>query len=313
MRPSDADPLAAPPPRPSALEERLAFPHFRLFSPRLPRVEQPAPPPVLRPYEVVALPAYDGRPGTLEGTWFPARTEAARGAVLLLPPWIQWGRSYFHRRERIPALRRAGYHVLTLDFPGFAGSASPKGFFDLDVTAGLDELARRAPGLPLHVWGVSAGGHWAHQAIARDPRVRAAFFEDVSPHLLEWGWREVPMARPGYALLRLLYPRTYRFLDIRRHAPALAGRPVAYVSGELDRGVPPADTRELARLAGAEARIVAGAGHLEAIKVANREVISLALATFAAGDEASPAEPPAAAARDEPRVHSQGERRGDAR
>ncbi len=280
---SEADGLPAPPPRPSALEERFAFPHFRLFSPRLPRVDQPPPPPVLRPYEIVRVPANTGRPGTLEGTWFSAHPETPRGAVLLVPPWLQWGRSYFHRRGRIPALRRAGYHVLSLDFPGFAGSAVARGFFDRDVAAGIDEIERRAPGLPLHVWGVSAGGHWAHQAIARDPRVRAAFFEDVSPHLLEWGWREAPLARPGYLLLRLLYPRSYRFLDIRRHAPALQGRPVAYVSGELDRGVRPEDTRALARLAGGEARIIPGAGHLEAIKVANREVISLALATFAAG------------------------------
>ncbi len=284
MHRSEAEPPAAPPPRPSALEERFSFPHFRLFSPRVPRIEQPSPPPALRPYEVVGVPRPDGRRGTLEGTWFPSRTEAVRGAVLLLPPWLQWGRSYFHRRGRIAALRQAGYHVLTLDFPGFAGSAAAGAFFDLDVTAGLDELARRVPGLPLYVWGVSAGGHWAHQAIARDPRARAAFFEDVSPHLLEWGWREVPIARPGYFLLRMIYPRTYRFLDIRRHAPALRGRPVAYVSGELDRGVPPGDTRDLAHLAGAQARIVPGAGHLEAIKVANHEVISLALETFAAAE-----------------------------
>ena len=242
---TEADRYSAPPPRPSALEERLAFPHFRLFSPRIPRTEPPGPPPALRPFEIVRVPRLGGRPGTLEATWFPTAADSPRGAVLLLPPWLQWGRSYFHRRGRIPALRRAGYHVLSLDFPGFADSARPAGFFDLEVSAGLEDLARRAPGLPLHLWGVSAGGHWAHQALAREPRVRAAFFEDVSPHLLEWGWRQAPAARPGYLLLRLLYPRSYRFLDVRNHAPALRGRPAVYVSGELDRGVPPGDRKSV--------------------------------------------------------------------
>lgn len=275
------------PDRPSPLYERLSFLWFRRFGPRLPRIRQPAPPRSLAPYEIVRIPR-PGRRGRLAGTWFPADGEP-RGAVLLLPPWVKWGRSYFHRRGRLPALRAAGYHALTLDFPGFDGSGPVDGFFDRDVVDALRFLGEWAPGLPRHVWGVSAGGYWAHMALTRDGEgalgeLGGAMFEEVSPHLIEWGGRMMPAARPLHLVFRTLFSRSDRFLDLRRHAPALGARRVAYVSGDEDPGVPPADTHELAELAGATARIIPDADHLEAIKVAPDEVIGLALETFAAAE-----------------------------
>lgn len=279
-----------PPERPSPTYERVSFCWFRTFGPRLPRVQQPEPGSALEPFETVTVPRPD-RQGRLRGTWFPAEAPA-RGAVLLLPPWLQWGRSYFHRRGRIPALRAHGYHALTLDFPGFGGSGPVSGFFDRDVVDGLRFLAREVPGLPRHVWGVSAGGYWAHLALTwsdehfvpEDGRgrggVQGAMFEDVSPHLIEWGGRMMPAARPLHLIFRTLFSRSNRYLDLRRHAPALRADRVSYVSGELDPGVPPDDTRELGGLAGGTVRIVPGAGHLEAIKQARDQVLDLALRTF---------------------------------
>src|SRR5262249_57142801 len=100
--------------------------------------------------------------------------------------------------------------------------------------------------LPLHVWGVSSGGFWAHLVLSATNGVAGAMFEDVSPHLLEWSWRVVPGWRPGYLFLRCAFPRVYRFLDLRRHAPALRVAAPAYLSGSADPGVRPADTRALA-------------------------------------------------------------------
>lgn len=279
-------PSALPPPRPRGLYEQLAWRWFHTFAPRLRRVEQPPPPPRLEPWETVAIPRR-GRRGTLAGTWYPlAGGAAARGAVLLLPPWLEWGRSYFHRRRRVEHLRAGGYPVLTADFPGFGGSSRPQGFFDRDVADALAELAARAPGVPLHLWGVSAGGYWSHPALTDpalpDPlrrRLGGAFYEDVSPHLLEWAARHAPRGWPLYRLFRLLFPAAERYLDLRRHAPAL-DLPVVYVSGEEDRGVRPEETRALAAAAGGEAMIVPGAGHLEAIKRATRQVIETALRLF---------------------------------
>jgi len=271
------------PERPSPLYERLSFTWFRTFAPRLPRVAQPDPPTALEPYESVRI-ERPGRRGHLAGTWFPA-PGAPRGAVLLLPPWVQWGRSYFHRRGRLQALRSAGYHALTIDFPGRGGSGPTVGFFDRDVEDALAFLVARAPELPHHLWGVSAGGYWSHMALSRRDGVAGAMFEDVSPHLIEWGGRIMPASRPAHLLFRTLFPHTYRYFDVRRHAPHLRVARAAYVSGEQDEGVPPDDTRELASLADGICRIVADAGHLDAIKRSPDVVIGLALEVFAEAEQ----------------------------
>lgn len=268
-----------PPERPG--NERVAFPLFRRMAPRLRQVEQPDPPPELSPWETVGI-ERPGRGGRLSGTWYPAPGRP-RGAVLLLPPWIEWGRAYFHRRGRVEALRAAGYHSLAIDFPGFGGSGPVAGFYDRDAEDALRHLEQRALGLPLHAWCVSSGGYWLHPVLARRPPgrgVAGAFFEEVSPSLLEWSWNVNPWIRPGVLLFRALFPATARFLDLRRHAPWLSARRVAYLSGGDDTGVRPEDTRELARRAGGQAHVVADAQHLEAIKIATAEVIRLALETF---------------------------------
>lgn len=297
-----------PPARPSWREERWSLRLFLALSPRLPRIEQPAPPRRLEPWQAVRVERgrrAGGVPaGDLAATWYPAAGDA-RGAVLLLPPWLRWGRSYFHRRRRLESLRAAGYHALALDFPGFGASGRPHGFFDREVVHALGHLGRRVPDLPLFLWGVSAGGYWSHPALAHGPlagtaaegRVRGAFFEDVAPHLIRWASRTSPWARPFHVLFRLLFPAAWRFLDLRHHAPVLAPPSVAYLSGADDPGVRPADTRDLARRAGAPATVVPAAGHLEAIKRDTRGVIALALRTFDRGARRTgprPLPPPAA-------------------
>lgn len=267
------------PPRPSKLQERLASRLFLALSPRLPKVRQPEPPESLSPFEIVEVPR-PGQRGPLAAVWYPAEG-AARGAVLLLHPWLVWGKAYFHLRGRIGALRAAGYHALAPDFGGFGNGERPSGFFDRDVEAGLELLRQKAGNLPLHVWGVSAGGYWAHFVLSRSSDVAGAMFEDVSPHLFEWSWRMAPWGRPAYLFFRHALARSYRFLDARAHAGAMDLAAAAYVSGDRDPGVSPQDTQSLAASAGGRWRIVPGAGHLESIKVANEEVLKLALDTFA--------------------------------
>ncbi|HSS48498.1 MAG TPA: hypothetical protein VLX28_06100 [Thermoanaerobaculia bacterium] len=266
------------PPRPGPRLERIAMAYFLALSPRLAKVSQPEPPARLAPFENFMVPRCHGS-GTLAATWYPAAGRA-RGAVLLLHPWQIWGRAYFNLRGRIQALRAAGYHAMTVDFGGFGASGPPQVFFDRDVEAALCDLSRRAAGLPIHVWGVSAGGYWAHPVLSRTRGVTGAFFEDVSHNLFEWSWRMAPLGRPGYMFYRAVLPSAHRFLDIRRHAGSMSLGAVTYVSGERDKGVRPQDTRSLAELAGGRSHIVAGAEHLGAIKIAGDEVIGLALDTF---------------------------------
>lgn len=259
--------------RPARWQEKIASRLFQLLAPRLSRIAQPDPPEELLPWESLTVLRPSGR-GVLDGTWYPADGNA-HGAVLLLPPWLEWGRSYFHRRGRIEALRGAGYHAMTLDLPR-AGD----GFFDRDLEAGLAELRRRVPDLPLHVWGVSSGGYWIHPVLARTDLVTGAFFEDVSPHLIEWSRHMAPWGLPAYLFFQHALRSSYRYLDMRRHAATLCTRAVTYVGGGRDRGVRPVDTRTLADRARARYHIVENAGHLGAIKLANQEVLELALDTF---------------------------------
>jgi pimeloyl-ACP methyl ester carboxylesterase len=270
-------------PRPPAWVERMTMRFFLALSPRLASIQTPEPPERLAPFEKVTVPRLHG-PGGLSATWYPAAGRP-RGGVLLLHPWMVWGKGYFHLRGRIEALRSAGYHVLALDLSGFGASGPAAGYFDRDVEAGTEFLLQRIGDLPLHVWGVSAGGHWAHLYLSRTDVVTGAMFEDVSPHLFEWSWREAPMYRPGFLLFRAVCRGAYRYLDIRRHAVSMSLGAVTYVSGERDRGVQPEDTRTLARLAGGRCHIVPGAGHLAGIKLATEEIIALALETFRRAEE----------------------------
>lgn len=266
-----------PPRRPSLGEERIASLLFVALAPG--RASRPleATPAGLAPFEELRLARTAGR-GTLAAVRFPATGEP-RAGVLLLHPWLSWGRTYFHRRGRIEALREAGYEVLVPDLPGFGASGPPSLFFDRGVGDALGALASHLPGRPVHVWGVSSGGYWAHPVVARGG-VAGAFFEDVSPHLHEWSWRQMPWGRPFYLLFRFALPHAYRFLDMRLHAAVRGARATAYVSGALDRGVLPTDTRALAQESAGEAMIVEGAGHLDAIRVEGPRVLALALATF---------------------------------
>jgi pimeloyl-ACP methyl ester carboxylesterase len=279
------------PARPRPREERWSSRLFYALAPRLPRVVQPDPPGELAPFVPRTLPrASRGGGGGIGATWFPAA--AARGVVVLLPPWLEWGQAYLHRRGRVEALRAAGFHAWTVDFPGFGRSGPRFGYPDLDLEAALREIARQSDGLPLAVWGVSAGGYWAHPVLARlgaDVGFRAAFFEDVSAHLIEWSTRVAPWGRPAFALFRRLFAASYRFLDARRHAAAFDLAAVAYVSGAEDQGVRPDDTAALARAARGVARVVDEAGHLGAIRRSPEELLALALETFERGVAAGPA------------------------
>jgi pimeloyl-ACP methyl ester carboxylesterase len=280
-----SEPLRAgpkgPPTRPSALEEWLASRLFFVMSPHMVWMEQPDPPSGLEPFEPVEIERTVGS-GVLTATWYPATTATgeARGVVLLLHPWLAWGKSYFYRRGRIQALRAAGYAALAVDLPGFGGSGPRAGFMDRDVEDALEYLRRRAGGLPVHLWGVSSGGYWAHPVLSRGAGVSGAMFEDVSSHLIAWSWRRLPLKRPLYVFFLVFFRRAFRYFDLRRHAPFLRVKAVAYVGGERDLGVLPDETRELARLAGGTSLIVPDADHLAAIKIDNAGVIGLALATF---------------------------------
>lgn len=273
--------------RPSRWQERLGQRLLLFLSPRLARSPSADPPGGLHPFERFEVRRSHGR-GSLSALWYPA-AGAARGAVLLAHPWMRQGQSYFFQRGRLRALRRAGYHSLTFDLGGVGRSGPPPpGFYDGDLADAAGALAERAGGLPLHLWGVSAGGYWAHLLLGRSREFRGAVFEDVASHLIEWSKRTEPRGLPFYLFFQHCLPRAYRFLDARRHASCLRLGAAAYLSGDRDRSVLPQETRELARRARGRSHLVEGADHLQSIRLAHGEALRWALETFetAAGSAA---------------------------
>ena len=284
------------PTRPSPWMEWLGRNLLLALSPRLSAERKAlrplAPPPALSPFAPIEIPR-SSDPGVLNGWFFPAGATAGdgepRGAVLLCHPWQPFGQSYFYRRGRIPALRRAGYHVMTFDFGGFStedGAPSPAGFYDRDVDDALAELERRAGDLPLHLWGVSAGGYWSHLSLSRrDKPIHGAFFEHVTDHMIKWSKRMAPLGLPCYLFYQYVLRSAYRYLDVTTHAANLQARAVAYVGGDLDRGAPAKSLHLMAHRAGAARLVVQDADHLDAIRRDGRRVIDLALATFRKAEE----------------------------
>lgn len=271
-------PDVGPPSRPSRFEELLACRLFLALAPELRGARAPEPPPKLAPWELHTI-RRSGNGQELAGTFFPC-SGPVRGAVLLAHPWIHSGQAYFYRQGRIEALREAGYHAMTFDLSGFGNSSPSSGFLDRDILAALDDLQARVGDLPIHFWGASSGGYWAHQVLSSRNGVASAMFEDVSNHLIRWSHRMIPKRRPAYLFFQWVLRRAYRFLDLRYHSPFLRVGRVAYVGGDRDPGILAEETRELALLAGGKCLIAAEAGHLAAIKRVGDRVISLALETF---------------------------------
>lgn len=273
-------PSGGPPSRPSRRQERLSQWLYLALSPRMPSLDLSEPPADYAPFEHLQVPRSQGS-GTLSATLYRAGT-SARGTVLLLHPWHARGRTWFYRHGRIPALREAGFQVLTVDLPGFGDSGPAAGYFDRDVEDALAHLRSLFPDLPVHLWGVSFGGVWSHMALSRGAQAESAVFEDVSPHLLEWSWRVAPLGRPFYLFFRTVFRDAYRFFDGRLHAPYLQVQRALYISGSKDRGVQPTDTKTLASNAGADYRITDGANHLKSMKVDRAGVLGAVLKTLGA-------------------------------
>lgn len=274
-------PMKSPPPRPGRVEESLA--RFLLLA---------ASPPLR--YRAPAAPSANlgsGRPfctakrrgiGAIEGDLF-RRSDETRGLVVFLPPWVPQGGSWFYRHGRVEAVVDAGYDALVVDLPGVRRGRRGPGFFDREIGALIADARDLARDAPLFLWGVSSGGYWAHFALSGGVLVDGAVFEDVAAHLLTWAHREAPQWAHFYRVFERFLTRAWPFLAVSAHAPTLGVGRGLWISGELDRGVLPEETRLVAQAAGGESMIIAGAGHLGAMRVAPARVLEAAIGLFEAG------------------------------
>ncbi|MCK6549937.1 alpha/beta hydrolase [Myxococcota bacterium] len=143
------------------------------------------------PSKRITVVAPDGYPLAAD-LWLPPDGRAPHAAVVV------GGALAVHRRFYGPFaafLARSGLAALTFDYRGIGGSrglgslrgdrARLRDWGELDLTAAFAELARRAPGVPMHYVAHSVGGQVF--GLVRDPPVvRAAFVASQSGHWRHW-------------------------------------------------------------------------------------------------------------------------------
>lgn len=257
-------PHDAPPPPPSRAQERLLGRLLRWsFTQGFAGAPQDPPPPEWGAFPF-GIPRESG--GVLAALLFPH--PAPRGVVLLGHPGIPAAKGWFHRSDRIPFVRELGFAAVTFDHGGFGESDPADRLYHAEWADALAWARRRFPDLPIHVWGVSVGGYFAHHALAApdEPGVASAVFEQVAPDLLRYRgpwWRPW---RAADAAARLLSPQARAWLPAEAHALHVKADHVLYVYGDRDAGIPMEDARRMLRAASpvAQRHVVEGAGHLEA-------------------------------------------------
>ena len=202
--------------------------------------------------------------GVLAALLFPH--PSPRGVVLFGHPGVAAAKGWFHRNDRVPFVRGLGFAAVTFDHGGFGESDPANRLFHAEWADVLAWARRRFPGLPLHAWGVSMGGYFAHHALAApgEAGVSSAVFEHVAPDLFRY--RGAAVANLGGGVARLALPAARAWFPAEAQALHVKAEHVLYVSGDADEGIPPEDARRLARAAGPLARhhVVPGAAHLEA-------------------------------------------------
>ena len=207
--------------------------------------------------------------GLLAGLLFPV--DAPRGIVLLGHPGIPPGKGYFHRSDRIPFLRERGFAVATFDHGGFGESDDPTRLYHEEWADVLAWARRRFPDLPVHVWGVSIGGYFAHHALAAadEPGVASAIFDQVAPDLLHYKGEGVGSRRIAGLVGAVAAPSALKWFPAEAHALHVKADRVLYVTGAKDAGIPIEHARRLVAHANPLARhhVVEDARHLEAWKL----------------------------------------------
>lgn len=256
------------PPEPPLIEEYAISWVIRrvLFRDIIPEPAR-SPPKDLGPHETVRIPRAHEE-GTIDAVLFPA--DDAKGLCILAPPGLPYGKSYFWRGPRIPALRDAGWNVLTFDWSGFGATPPTRRLSHVDAGDVLDWSAAHSDRLTW--WGVSIGGYWAHLALTRPhtPDIEALVWEECCSDLLRYGFRTARQQRVA-RLARRSFPNAAAFLPAIAHAPYLPTERAFYIGGADDHLAGPWSAPDLAeaarlRVPHVDAHLVPDAGHLECLK-----------------------------------------------
>ncbi len=215
--------------------------------------------------------------GSLLAGWLHEADQPVAAALLLHP--LRGDRSVMLGRARLLAAH--GYHVLCLDFQAHGESPGQRitmGHLEaMDAAAGVGELRRRYPGLPVVAVGCSLGGAAVLLADHQQPPdalVLEAVFADVTNairHRLQ-----MRLGRPGRWLSPLLTLQMKWFLDVDPADLRPSDRmtqvssPVLLIYGEEDRHAPADDGEALRANVAAgvplEWWLVPAAGHVDFLR-----------------------------------------------
>jgi alpha-beta hydrolase superfamily lysophospholipase len=181
----------------------------------------------------------------------------SKGTVLI---WHGNAGSAFHRAYYVAPLRKLGYRVVLLEYPGYGARPGKPGeaAFVADAVRAAKRAGKEYPG-PLYVWGESLGCGVASAvaaASAEDPEL------DVRGAVLLTPWHRLPdLAQHLYPYL----PARWLARDRYDNAANLArfSGPVAVLMARRDEIIPNAHTMRLYDSLGSEKRlwVFEGAGH----------------------------------------------------
>lgn len=199
-------------------EAGLAFEHFRL--------------PVKRA---------SGALETISVWWLPA--PAANGMNVLFLHGNARNMGAATNTDKITALARAGFNVLTLDYRGYGksdGDAPYEAALYEDTAVGLEEFKRRAPDASRRILhGHSMGGAVAIDLAAKHGREFAAAFIEASFSSM----LDMSTVNPLYRLLPIDTLLTERFESMRKVATLKL--PVLFIHGTADQRIPHGMSRQL--------------------------------------------------------------------
>lgn len=208
---------------------------------------------------------------SISGWWVPHA--AARGTVIFVHGL---NRTRIEMVKRIEPVHAWGLNGLLIDLRhhgASGGQATTFGWREKeDVRAAIDFALRRAPGLPVILWGVSLGGATVALATADDPRVSAAIVDSAYDSVPSTVRHHLRLFR-GFAWYLKLIPQWpladlslfwigqrggFRpaDVDIVAAASRFGDRPSLFVANRGDRRIPFEIAETLSRAAGVRSRVL---------------------------------------------------------
>ncbi len=206
-------------------------------------------------YEEISFQSRDGV--RLVGWWVPA-PKATRAIV------FSHGRGGDRRAalRLLPALHRAGFHVLAFDYRHCGQSQrsfnSMGGHERQDLQAAIDFVEKTKRIHRIGLFGESLGAAISIQVMARDPRVATGIFEGGFAHVKDvtserahtlYGLPRWPLLPIVFGLYHLRTGVDFSQIHPEDHIARIAPRPFFLIHGDADRVVFPSHAQRLFRAA----------------------------------------------------------------